>query len=224
MFPIKYHMNNIVNNTEVKIEGSGFLSSDGQMSLALSLSEKPKDWTGIIVPCICSGPGPGAGGGNAPRPRLSPDGSISTEQIGGLIHYAPKGYKTAPGTLRRATLFDSNRKPIASVDATGVYALLDDKLDFNIQVKTETNSAGLLERLTKIDHYFFSISPVSAGRVLVYAHYSLSTATSEKVYSFTQIHYELIDSTALLPEDFVGFKKFCFSKTETLFNIFLTRI
>jgi hypothetical protein len=199
MLAIDYRMKNEVNGTKVQIEGSGTLSQNGEMALNLAISERPKKWGPIILPCICSGPGPGP---------IEPN-----ESAAGLIHHAPRGYRTAPGTLRRATLFDSNHRVIASVSATGVYALKRNALNFDIDVKTSTSETDLLERLTSIDHYSFSISPESPGRVLVYSHYSLSTSAGEKVHGFTQIHYEIIGSKKLLSGDLVGYNRIVLQET-----------
>src|ERR1700722_15384244 len=147
---IKYSMTNTVNGEAIKIRGSGSLNRRGKMALSLQIDKVPKNWSPIIVPCICSGHGPGP--------------IENDELVGGLLHAAPNGYQTAPGTLRRATLFDASGEEIAAVTATGIYKQTKSGLDFSIQVDTKTKASTIWEALQLIDHYSFTIFPEGPGR------------------------------------------------------------
>jgi hypothetical protein len=89
----------------------------------------------------------------------------------GLIGFAPNGYRTEPGTLRRATLWDESGQRIASVSATGVYEKSSSGFNFDINVETITVESTLLSNLSKIDSYDFVILPNGQGKVIVISMY-----------------------------------------------------
>jgi hypothetical protein len=112
-------MDNEVNVKLITIDGGGTLSELG-LSLDLRLSDVPSDWSGAIVPCICSGPGP-----DKIKPWLSDEGDAEV-YCPGLMSISKRGYQTSPGTFRVATLFDESGNSIAAVRATGRYEKLKD--------------------------------------------------------------------------------------------------
>lgn len=189
--PVKYQMTNRINGNSITIDGDGTVDSNG-LKLNLTLSDTPSDWSGVIVPCICSGPGPG------------PDvGKRSFD----LMSISKNGYRTSPGTLRVATLFDESGKSIASVRATGVYSKNQSGYNFKIDVDTTTITNTIIPDLKKVDHYSFAIHPHGPGNVAVYAHYSLSTSAGKKAYGFTYILYEFINESKSLASTILGFNE-----------------
>ncbi len=191
MKPIVYFMKNRINGKEVTLEGSGTLDDDGVMNMDVLVSDVPLGWSPILAPCICSGPGPGP----VKNGRM---------KAGGLLKYAPNGYRTSPGKLRRALLVDSKGNSLAVVNATGVYSQDKSGLNFEIDVDTQVKEKSIITSLTGIDHYSFTIEPINFSQVKVYAHYSLSTKSGEKVYGWTQIFYDLIDTRDSVPYSIVG--------------------
>ncbi len=191
--PVRYHMDNEVNGTLITIKGNGSLSAAG-LSLDLAVSSVPEDWSGVIVPCICSGPGPDP----------TPDTRASRLYSPGLMSISKRGYETSPGTFRVATLFDKDGNSIAAVRAVGRYEKLDDAFDFKIKVNTRTAPNSIISSLKKVDHYSFSVKPNGPGKVAVNAHYSLSNDTGGRVYGFTHIFYDLIDDQSTLAAELVG--------------------
>lgn len=185
--PIRYRMVNSIDGEVVVLEGGGNLM-DGKMSLSIRVPKMPVGWDPIILPCICSGPGPGTVGDDAPR-----------RQTGGLISLSPGGYRTTEGTYRVAKLFDGHGAPVAEVRATGVYARKPAELDFDISVETHLFQHDVLQRLTAIDYYSFTIIPLSPNQVLVHSHYGLSGPDNLRVSGLTEIHYDLLDSTESKP-------------------------
>ena len=192
--PIAYRMRNEVNGQPIEIKGNGTLSQTGITEISADISEVPVDWNPIVVPLICSGPGPG------PNPMAS--GEVGTN-LGGLISIARHGYRTSPGTHRLASLFDSKGQQIASVRATGIYQRDNTGLSFDIAVQTRTKRSSIINNLSRVDHYSFTIHPNGPGKVVVYSHYSLS-AEEEKIYGWTRIHYDLIHVQNSLAETLIG--------------------
>src|SRR5262245_58018965 len=130
---IVYQMHNRVNGKPITLTGKGTSDGKGTMSIEADISDIPKNWNPIIVPCICSGPG-GDGPGS------------------GLFVFAPKGYQTSPATYRLASLYDETGLCIAAIRATGVYKRSEKDLDYKIDVDTKTAECSILPELTKIDH------------------------------------------------------------------------
>ncbi len=197
--PVKYHMDNEVNGKLITISGDGTLSELG-LSLDLNISDVPSNWSGVIVPCICSGPGPD------PKPttlQLAGNRLLTP----GLMSISKRGYETSPGTFRVATLFDSSGNSIASVRAVGRYEKFEDSFDFKIKVNTQTAKNSIFHTLKKVDHYSFSVRPNGPGKVEVCAHYSLSNEAGEKVFGFTHIYYDLIEDYSALAAPLIGHNK-----------------
>lgn len=201
--PIKYHMLNAVNGIPVELVGSGTISSGGAMDLHITVDKVPKDWTGVIVPCICSGPGGGPDPVH-PGPNGSPDLILGRANTDGLFAMSPKGYRTSRGTLRVATLFDETGQPIAAVRATGVYLRDRNGCDFEIQVHTTTRPDSIISRLASVDSYAFSILPRGRGRVEVHSHYTLSAKDGRKAFGATRIFYDFEGSDFELASPLVG--------------------
>ena len=191
--PVKYHMDNEVNGTVIQISGEGALSEAG-LALDLNVSDVPDDWSGVIVPCICSGPGPDKGGGGRTSRVTSP----------GLMTMSRRGYETSPGTFRVATLFDKDGNSIAAVRAIGRYEKKPDSFDFKIKVNTQTKKGSIISKISQVDHYSFSIQPNGPGKVEVIAHYGLSTPEGERAFGFTHIYYDLIDDNTSLAAPLMG--------------------
>ncbi|QVK17035.1 hypothetical protein KHQ81_09055 [Mycoplasmatota bacterium] len=200
---IKYHMVNKINGTSIDISGNGTLDYSG-MKLDLTLSEVPKWWSGMIVPCICSGPGPDP---TDPDDTQSEKLENHTDRMIGLMSISKRGYRTAPGTYRLATLYDDTGKIVASVKAIGRYEKYDKHLEFDISVTTQTVEGNYLPDLTSIDHYSFTIHPVCPGNVELYSHYSLSTDDNRRIFGCTHMHYQLIGDNFHLPTPMVGFNR-----------------
>jgi hypothetical protein len=195
--PVTYHMDNEVNGKLIQISGGGSLSEAG-LSLDLAISDVPEDWTGVIVPCICSGPGPDKGGGGGRNSRVTSPG---------LMTISKRGYETSPGTFRVATLFDKEGNTVAAVKAIGRYEKNESSFDFKIKVNTQTKKDSVISRIANVDHYSFSIQPNGPGKVEVIAHYGLSTEDGEKVFGFTHIYYDLIEDNRTLAAPLMGHNK-----------------
>lgn len=190
--PVTYHMDNEVNGKLITISGDGFLSELG-LALDLGISEVPKDWSGVIVPCICSGPGP------------DPVETFTAKLFSpGLMSISKRGYETSPGTFRVATLFDETGNSIAAVRAVGRYEKREDSFEFKIKVNTQTAKNTIIPTLINVDHYSFSVRPNGPGKVEVCAHYGLSNEKGGKVFGFTHIYYDLIDDASTLAAPLVG--------------------
>jgi hypothetical protein len=191
--PVRYKMLNRVNGDPITLTGEGSLSDQGILDLNIEISKIPPNWNSVLVPCICSGPGPGP---DRPGP--------ARRSSGGLISYASRGYKTTPGTYRVADLYNSAGEKIAAIRATGVYAKNETGLDFDIDVDTWTLPGSILSKLSKIDHYSFTIEPRSKGKVAVFSHYTLSTPDNEKVSGCTKINYDLLGDGESLENPIFG--------------------
>lgn len=199
--PIKYRMRNTVNGASIELLGKGTISEHGVMDLTIAINSVPPDWTGVIVPCICSGPGGGGQGGDEdPIMRLA-SGFASAR---GLFALSPQGYRTSKGTLRLATLFDEQGQPIAAVRAIGIYLRDKSSCDFDIGVYTTTRPGSIISELTSVDSYAFSILPAGLGKVEVHSHYTLSTDDGRIAYGATRIFYDLENSTYELTSPLMG--------------------
>lgn len=189
---VNYRMRNRINGRDFTMDGQGMWTPDGTIALNLLLSDIPKSWSGAVGPCICSGPSPGEdqGGGDP--------------EYGGLVTFAPNGYRTTRGTLRRATLWDAAGDVIASVSATGNYQFFDDRFEFDIDVETETKIGSIIEDLASVDHYSFALQPVSKGRFYVLSHYSLTTLDGRKARGITAIHYSVIGESRMPKNVVIG--------------------
>jgi hypothetical protein len=189
---VNYRMRNRINGRDFKMDGQGVWTPDGTIALNLVLSDIPASWSGAVGPCICSGPSPGE------------DQDGGDPEYGGLVTFAPNGYRTTRGTLRRATLWDAAGDVIASVSATGNYQFFEDRFDFDINVETETRKGSIIGELVSVDHYSFALQPVSEGRFHVLSHYSLSTADGRRARGITSIHYSVIGESRMPKSVVVG--------------------
>jgi len=186
-------MQNTINGKAIVIEGQGTVSAKG-LDLDLTLSEVPQHWSGGIVPCICSGPGP----------ESTKDESDSRISSPGLMTISRRGYRTSPGTFRVASLFDELGNTIACVRACGVYARLDDKFDFSIQVETQTKPGSVIDQLVRVDSYAFLVRPNGPGKAEVTSQYTLSTKSGARAHGVTHIFYDFLDDSASLAAPLVG--------------------
>ena len=200
MLPVKYTMNNRVNGKDIVISGAGHVSTAG-LELDLTVDHVPENWSGIIVPCICSGPGPD------PRPdptETRPRSTGPRVRTPGLMSLSPGGYTTTPGTIRRASIFDQNGEAVAAVKATGKYLKSKEGMDFAIEVDTQTVPDSVVSRLTSVDSYGFSVHAIASGQVEVVSSYQLSTDDGELAHGWTHIYYNMLGYDSVLPATLVG--------------------
>lgn len=191
MIPVHYKMKNEINGTAFRIEGAGEIV-EGIQSIHADISGTPRDWCGTLLPCICSGPGP-----------VEPEESrLASTKC--LLAFAPNGYATEEGTLRRATLWASTGDVLAKVTATGDYRMKAGELTYDINVQTETVAGSIASRLVNVDHYGFVIFPNGPGRAKVVSQYRLSTEDGQSAQGATYISYRFIDSNAEIPEVIIG--------------------
>lgn len=193
MLPVQYRMINQINDRKFEVTGVGAWYPDGSSSTSVNISDLPKDWCGTLLPCICSGPREGA---------IKMDGGADGAH--GLINYAPYGYHTDPGTLRRSTLWDDSGQIIARVSATGLYRKTSRSLDYQIDVETETKAGSIISELSSVDSYSFTVLPKGRGRAQVLTHFTLSTGYGRKAHGAAIISYKFIRSRAAIPDIIMG--------------------